>query len=205
MNIFKELNLCDIFHIDLVEKENEKGSAYNMAFIYVEKWYDNQSSLNFYEKVLDDDKQARVVYDDPWFWIVLKNFNPRPEVLTLMSVKNSITKLENRVENNETEISKMTDEAKKRITALDQYSELGSGFNIAMKDLEIRGAGDHLGGEQSGFINAKGFETYVQLDNARQDITAPILQSISSFTITGNDGDESTNININFNHLKLFI
>ena len=45
-------------------------------------------------------------------------------------------------------------------------------------------------------INAKGFETYVQLDNARQDITAPILQSISSFTITGNDGDESTNINI---------
>ena len=57
------------------------------------------------------------------------------------------------------EFSKMTDEAKKRITALDYYSELGSGFNIAMKDLEIRGAGDLLGGEQSGFINEMGFET----------------------------------------------
>ena len=57
----------------------------------------------------------------------------------------------------------MTDEAKKRITALDYYSELGSGFNIAMKDLEIRGAGDLLGGEQSGFINEMGFETYQKI------------------------------------------
>ncbi|HRM11791.1 MAG TPA: transcription-repair coupling factor, partial [Flavobacterium sp.] len=49
--------------------------------------------------------------------------------------------------------SAMTDDARKRIQALEQFSELGSGFNIAMKDLEIRGAGDLLGGEQSGFIN----------------------------------------------------
>ena len=43
------------------------------------------------------------------------------------------------------EFNKMSDEAKKRITALEYYSDLGSGFNIAMKDLEIRGAGDLLG------------------------------------------------------------
>ena len=54
----------------------------------------------------------------------------------------------------------MTEDARKRIQALEQFSELGSGFNIAMKDLEIRGAGDLLGGEQSGFINEIGFETY---------------------------------------------
>ena len=69
------------------------------------------------------------------------------------------------------EYSKMTDEAKKRITALDYYSELGSGFNIAMKDLEIRGAGDLLGGEQSGFINEMGFETYQKiLDEAINEL-----------------------------------
>ena len=69
------------------------------------------------------------------------------------------------------EFSKMTDEAKKRITALDYYSELGSGFNIAMKDLEIRGAGDLLGGEQSGFINEMGFETYQKiLDEAINEL-----------------------------------
>ena len=59
----------------------------------------------------------------------------------------------------------MTDDARKRIQALEQYSELGSGFNIAMKDLEIRGAGDLLGGEQSGFINEIGFETYQKIMN----------------------------------------
>ncbi|MDN3723153.1 transcription-repair coupling factor [Aequorivita sp. SDUM287046] len=59
--------------------------------------------------------------------------------------------------------SAMTDEARKRITALEQFSELGSGINIAMKDLEIRGAGDLLGGEQSGFINEIGFETYQKI------------------------------------------
>jgi transcription-repair coupling factor (superfamily II helicase) len=61
--------------------------------------------------------------------------------------------------------SMMTGEAQKRITALEQFSELGSGFNIAMKDLEIRGAGDLLGGEQSGFINEIGFDTYQKIMN----------------------------------------
>jgi transcription-repair coupling factor (superfamily II helicase) len=61
--------------------------------------------------------------------------------------------------------SVMTDDARKRINALVQFSELGSGFNIAMKDLEIRGAGDLLGGEQSGFINEIGFDTYQKIMN----------------------------------------
>lgn len=63
------------------------------------------------------------------------------------------------------EYSAMTTDARKRITALEQFTELGSGFNIAMKDLEIRGAGDLLGGEQSGFINDIGFDTYQKILN----------------------------------------
>ena len=61
------------------------------------------------------------------------------------------------------EYSTMTDDARKRITALEEHTALGSGFNIAMKDLEIRGAGDLLGAEQSGFINDIGFETYQKI------------------------------------------
>ena len=61
--------------------------------------------------------------------------------------------------------SVMTENARKRIQALEQFADLGSGFNIAMKDLEIRGAGDLLGGEQSGFINEIGFETYQKIMN----------------------------------------
>jgi len=63
------------------------------------------------------------------------------------------------------EYSAMTTDARKRIQALEQFTALGSGFNIAMKDLEIRGAGDLLGGEQSGFINEIGFETYQKILN----------------------------------------
>ncbi len=59
----------------------------------------------------------------------------------------------------------MSTDARKRIEALLLFSELGSGLNIAMKDLEIRGAGDLLGGEQSGFINDIGFDTYQKILN----------------------------------------
>ena len=54
-------------------------------------------------------------------------------------------------------------DARKRISAIKQYSSLGSGFKIAMRDLEIRGAGNLLGSEQSGHITAVGFELYCQL------------------------------------------
>ena len=57
----------------------------------------------------------------------------------------------------------ITSDARKRLEAIEQFSDLGSGFQIAMKDLEIRGAGDLLGAEQSGFINEMGFETYQKL------------------------------------------
>lgn len=57
----------------------------------------------------------------------------------------------------------MNSDARKRLEAIEQFSDLGSGFQIAMKDLEIRGAGDLLGAEQSGFINEMGFETYQKI------------------------------------------
>jgi transcription-repair coupling factor (superfamily II helicase) len=61
-------------------------------------------------------------------------------------------------------------DARKRITAIKQYSTLGSGFKIAMRDLEIRGAGNLLGAQQSGHITAVGFELYCQL--LKQSISA---------------------------------
>lgn len=54
----------------------------------------------------------------------------------------------------------LTDDAKRRLRAIEEFSDLGSGFNIAMQDLDIRGAGNLFGAEQSGFIANIGFETY---------------------------------------------
>lgn len=60
-------------------------------------------------------------------------------------------------------LSVLTSEARKRLRTLEEFSDLGSGFHIAMKDLDIRGAGNLLGGEQSGFIADIGFETYQKI------------------------------------------
>ncbi|MDF2449142.1 MAG: mfd [Bacteroidota bacterium] len=59
----------------------------------------------------------------------------------------------------------LTTEARKRLKAIVEFSDLGSGFQIAMRDLDIRGAGNLLGGEQSGFINDMGFDTYMKILN----------------------------------------
>jgi transcription-repair coupling factor (superfamily II helicase) len=68
-------------------------------------------------------------------------------------------------------MSVLTQEARKRLRTIEEFSELGSGFQVAMRDLDIRGAGNLLGGEQSGFIADIGFETYQKiLDEAIQEL-----------------------------------
>ena len=62
-------------------------------------------------------------------------------------------------------LHQLSEESRKRLNALEQFSTLGSGFKIAMRDLDIRGAGDLLGADQSGFINTIGFETYQKILN----------------------------------------
>lgn len=68
-------------------------------------------------------------------------------------------------------LSVLTPEARKRLSAIEEFSDLGSGFNVAMRDLDIRGAGNLLGSEQSGFIAEIGFELYHKiLDEAIQEL-----------------------------------
>ncbi len=67
--------------------------------------------------------------------------------------------------------SSLTTEAKKRLKTLEEFSDLGSGFQISMRDLDIRGAGNLLGGEQSGFITDIGYETYQRiLEEAMEEL-----------------------------------
>ena len=59
--------------------------------------------------------------------------------------------------------AELNDEARKRLKTIKEFSELGSGYRIAMRDLSIRGAGDILGSEQSGFIDSVGIDMYLQI------------------------------------------
>lgn len=68
-------------------------------------------------------------------------------------------------------MSVLTQEARKRLKTIEEFTDLGSGFQVAMRDLDIRGAGNLLGGEQSGFIADIGFETYQKiLDESIQEL-----------------------------------
>lgn len=75
--------------------------------------------------------------------------------------------------------SSLTRPAVRRLHALEEFTELGSGMNLALRDLEIRGAGNLLGAEQSGFIAEMGFETYMQiLDEAMEEIKSSEFRNI---------------------------
>jgi len=76
-------------------------------------------------------------------------------------------------------LSTLTQEARKRLKAIEEFSSLGSGFNIAMRDLDIRGAGNMLGAEQSGFISEIGFEMYNKiLDEAMSELREEEFQDV---------------------------
>ena len=78
-------------------------------------------------------------------------------------------------------IRNLSADARKRLTALEEHSDLGAGFNIAMRDLDIRGAGDILGAEQSGFITDIGFEMYTKiLDDAVRELKETEFSSMFS-------------------------
>lgn len=85
--------------------------------------------------------------------------------------------------------SSLTPEARRRLEALENFSELGSGFNLAMQDLDIRGAGNLLGAEQSGFMEDLGYETYQKiLNQAVTELKNDEFQDIYAEQMTqGND------------------
>jgi hypothetical protein len=73
--LFEKLFLARIKGIDLVPKIGRDGKAYNSAYIHIDYWFDNSSAKNFQEKIRSDAKEALLVYDDPWYWIVNENIS----------------------------------------------------------------------------------------------------------------------------------
>jgi transcription-repair coupling factor (superfamily II helicase) len=85
-------------------------------------------------------------------------------------------------------ISTLPNDARKRLQTLEQHAELGSGFQIAMRDLDIRGAGNMLGGEQSGFMIEIGFEMYQKiLDEAIRELKRTSFREVFKDEISKQD------------------
>lgn len=105
------------------------------------------------------------------------------------------------------EMSLLTPDARRRLHAVETFSELGSGFNIAMQDLDIRGAGNMLGAEQSGFIADLGYETYQRIlneavhelrDEEFAELYADKRESEKSKTVYVNDCQIDTDMELLF-------
>jgi hypothetical protein len=71
--VFEDQRIGVVSHIDFVAKMSQDGKQYNSAYIHFEGWYDNIAARNFQARVLDENTEARLVYDDPWYWLVLEN------------------------------------------------------------------------------------------------------------------------------------
>jgi hypothetical protein len=76
-NAFESNQLGLVKKIDLVSHIDKQGKKYNCAFIHFSHWYMSESAMRFLKRVEDPSKEARLVYDDPWFWIVLPNTGTR--------------------------------------------------------------------------------------------------------------------------------
>ncbi len=69
---FENLRIGNVKRVDFVYKRGSNG-GFNAVYIHFNYWYDNIAACNFQERVLDPNREARIVYDEPWYWIVLEN------------------------------------------------------------------------------------------------------------------------------------
>ena len=72
-DVFENLRIGVVRNVDLIHKQGSDGKPYNAAYIHFYEWCHNISARNFQERVLDPKQEAKIVYDEPWHWIVLEN------------------------------------------------------------------------------------------------------------------------------------
>ena len=70
---FETHSLGIVLDIDIVGKRDRNGRAYNSAYVHFDKWFDTENAQRFLEFVQNPEKEARLIYEDPWYWIVLPN------------------------------------------------------------------------------------------------------------------------------------
>jgi hypothetical protein len=76
IKVFEDKQIGKVNHIDYIKKFN-KGTDYYAAYIHFEYWYENAEAVKLNRDVLDTQKEARIMYEEPWYWIVLENKTPQ--------------------------------------------------------------------------------------------------------------------------------
>ena len=86
--VFYSLHIGEVSQIDFVPRvDKHTGVSYNMAFIHFKYYFDNIASINFQKRVIDVEHEAKIVYDDPWYWSCLQNVNPKPDNIRVLEAR----------------------------------------------------------------------------------------------------------------------
>ena len=123
--VFENNHLGIVDHVDFVRKTDKNGKSYNAVYVHFSRWFNNSVAENFQERVLSSDKEARVVYDDPWYWIVLQNTGakvaegPKAEETDLVSADYAAI-LEKRLAESEKRLSELEESSWQRIAELEE-------------------------------------------------------------------------------------
>jgi hypothetical protein len=97
-DVFEKLGLGEVSTMDIIYKTGSDGSKYKMAFIHFANWYNTSVALNFKNKIENRDIEAKLVYDDPWYWIVLPNTSGHKDnINTNIDISKKLQELENEV------------------------------------------------------------------------------------------------------------
>jgi len=72
-DIIQDMGIGEVKNVDFIHKMGSDGKPYNAVYIHFYQWYDNIVAHNFQERVLNPNKEARIMYDEPWYWLVLEN------------------------------------------------------------------------------------------------------------------------------------
>jgi hypothetical protein len=102
-HVFEMLRIGKVCNIDFVTKMTN-NKVYNGAYIHFEYWYNNIANINLQEKIRNPDKEARIVYDDPWFWLILGNTGSKNVVgerKKCINLDNNVPKIDQDIQNME--------------------------------------------------------------------------------------------------------
>ena len=119
--LFSQLQLGEVHHVDFIPKTDKNGKRYNAAYIHFAYWYDNSTAENFQERVTNPEKEARLVYDEPWYWIVLQNTGAKVEGPTAELVSSDYAAiLEKKLAETEKRLADLEESSCERIAELEE-------------------------------------------------------------------------------------
>lgn len=186
VDVFYKQSIGQVERVDYVPKKGKDGKEYFMAFIHMSKWFDNDSVANLQDRIISKTENARIVYDDPWFWNLYENVNPRSA---------SELKMEEQI----VTLTKLVNQQKDRMDEMDAFTQyLEDELNQAQAQIAF--LKDNTSVHTVSPVQDMSYTTPPHAPLKRQmtmmpeDVSADIAQEFQSYGSLGSSRDEKMTI-----------